>query len=233
MGALGASCVTALALALLGGCAHAPAPEHATGIARYGRPRGMPIGTGIGSGMAQLDDSDGTPPPELTGSTAPPIPKYDLAAPAPPPCAGCVELSLVLNDINQRDEFAFDARGASVTRVIWTLLVNLNSDQLAVQPFVDDHKGKYTEIDANAFPLGKPVELVHEFQGTAQRIGLIVASSGAWTGDQRVSVFVDAVRAEGPRGFERSFDSGAEGFTPRTQAHQPRVDFHAAPPAAN
>lgn len=180
----------------------------------------------IGAGQGQLNDSDSTPPPEVTGSTALPIPKYDVAGPPPPPCAGCVELSLVLNDINQRDEFAFDVRGAALTRVIWTLLVNLNSDQLAVQSFVDDRKGEYTEIDANAFPLGKPVELVQQFQGTAHRVGLIVASSGAWTGAGRVSVFVDAVRAEGPRGFEKTFDSGAEGFTARTRAHEPRVEFH-------
>lgn len=211
---------------MLGACAHAPASESTTGIAHYGRPRGMPIGTGHG----QLDDSDGTPPPEVTGNAALPIPKYALAPPPPPPCSGCVELSVYLNDINQRDEFAFDAGGAAVTRVVWTLLVNLNSDQLAVQPFVNERKGKYTEIDANAFPLGKPVELVQEFEGTARRIGLIVASSGAWTGDQRVSVFVDAVRAEGPRGFQKTFDSSSEGFTARTQAREPRVEFHEASP---
>lgn len=186
----------------------------------------MPIGTGAG----QLEDPDGTPPPEVTGNAALPIPKYDVAGPPPPPCGGCVELSLVLNDINQRDEFAFDARGAVVTRVIWTLLVNLNSDQLAVQPFVNERKGKYTEIDANAFPLGKPVQLVQEFQGAAQRIGLIVASSGAWTGAQRVSVFVDAVRVEGPRGFELTFDGSAEGIRPRTRAREPRVEFHPGSP---
>ena len=185
----------------------------------------MPIGTGAGP----LHDDDGTPPPEVAGSQPPLIPKYEGAGPAPPPCGGCVELSVVLNDINQRDEFAFDVRDASVTRVIWTLLVNLNSDQLAVQSFVDDRKGKYTEIDANAFPLGKPVELVQEFRGSAHRVGLIVASSGAWTGAQRVSVFVDAVRGHGPRGFEKTFDSDAGGFRPRTHAHEPRVDFHAAP----
>ena len=225
----------ALCAALLPSCAQhaAPGSEGATGIARYGRPGGMPIGTGIGGSTAQLEDADGTPPPEVTGNTALPIPKYDVAGPPPPPCSGCVELSVVLNDINQRDEFALDARGASVTRVTWTLLVNLNSDQLAVQPFVNDRKGKYTEIDANAFPLGKPVELVQEFQGTAQRVGLIVASSGAWTGAQRVSVFVDAVRAEGPGGFRKTFDSSAEGFTPRTQTREPRVDFHATSTAAN
>ena len=180
-----------------------------------------------------IDSSLPPPPPEVTGNTALPIPKYDVAGPPPPPCGGCVELSVVLNDINQRDEFALDARGASVTRVTWTLLVNLNSDQLAVQPFVNDRKGKYTEIDANAFPLGKPVELVQEFQGTAQRVGLIDASSDAWTGAQRVSVFVDAVRAEGPGGFRKTFDSSAEGFTPRTQTREPRVDFHATSTAAN
>ncbi len=215
-------------LALLGACAHAATPDGAVGVARYGRPRGMPIGTG-----GPVEDADATPPPEVTGSTALPIPKYHVAGPPPPPCSGCVELSVLLNDINQRDEFAFDARGAAVTRVIWTLLVNLNSDQLAVQPFVNERKGKYTEIDANAFPLGKPVELVQEFRGTAQRIGLIVASSGAWTGDQRVSVFVDGVRVEGPSAFELTFDNGPDGFTARTRAREPRVEFHPGPAPAN
>ena len=94
--------------ALLGGCVHTVGPSaNATGVAHYGRPRGMPIGTGPSHG--ELDDPDGTPPLEVTGSTGLAVPKFGVAEPPPPPCSGCVELSLYLNDINQHDEFAFDS----------------------------------------------------------------------------------------------------------------------------
>jgi len=45
-----------------------------------------------------------------------------------------VELNVYVNDINQRDQFGFALDGLRVSRVVWTLLVNFNSDQLAVQP---------------------------------------------------------------------------------------------------
>jgi hypothetical protein len=196
----------------------------------------MPIGT-----RGTLDEgAAAVPPPEVTDNTDLTIPAFGatpgVPAPAAPPCSGCVELSVAVNDINQRDEFVLDAGGVRVTRVVWTILVSFNSDQLAVQPLVDDQRGKYTSLHVNTFPLGKPVEVTQDFKGKAHSIGLIVGSSGAWTGNQTMSVFVDSLRVEGPLGFTRSFDASDEGLAPRTHAHEPRVVAHpeltpAAPPA--
>ena len=149
------------------------------------------------------------------------------SVPARVPCAGCVELQVDVSDINQRDEFAFDAGGARITRVVWTLLVSFNSDQLAVQPFVDKERGKYTALHVNTFPLGAPVQVEQVYTGLAKQIGLVVGSSGAWTGNQTMSVFVDAVSVEGPGGFQKSFAADAEGIEPRTHEHRPHVVAHA------
>jgi hypothetical protein len=206
-----------------------------TGVGQLERPAGMPIGTrgNLDEGAAAL------PPPEVTDNTDLTIPAFQAASGVPQgatvPCSGCVELNVDVDDINQRDEFVFDAGGVRVTRVVWTILVNFNSDQLAVQPLVDDKRGKYTSLHVNSFPLGKPVEVEQEFKGKAHSIGLIVGSSGAWTGNQTMRVFVDSVRVEGPAGFTRSFDSTDEGLAPRTQAHRPKLVLHpvltpAAPP---
>jgi hypothetical protein len=172
-------------------------------------------------------DPDATPPPEITG-LEPAIPKVQLAAQPPPPapCTGCVELSVYLNDINQHDDFAFDAGDAAVTRVVWTLATSYNSDQLVVQPFVDSRRGAPTEVDANTFPLGKPVELAQEIAGKARWVGLILGSLDSWSVDQRVSLFVLGVHAEGPQGFVKTFDDGAEGLEPRTRHRQPLVEVH-------
>lgn len=195
----------------------------------------MPIGT-----RGQLEEgAAAVPPPEVTDNTDLAIPAFQVAAgvalAATVPCSGCVELNVDVDDINQRDEFVFDAGGVKVTRVVWTILVSFNSDQLAVQPLVDDKRGKYTSLHVNSFPLGKPVEIEQEFKGKAHSIGLVVGSSGAWTGNQTMSVFVDSVRVEGPAGFSKSFDTSAEGLAPRTQAHHPKLVLHptlapAAPP---
>ena len=197
--------------------------ERPAGVAHYDRKPGMPIGTGASGG-------------ELDAPTAPadngelPIPRYEAVAPEPaaPPCAGCVELSVYVNDINQRDEFTFPAGDVPITRVVWTLRVTFNSDQLAVQPFVDDVYGKYTSLHVNTFPLGAPVELQQQVTRRAKVIGLVLGSSGAWTGNQTIGVFVDDVRVEGPAPFEKSFDAGPEGLAPRTDRRQPKLTFHPA-----
>jgi hypothetical protein len=182
----------------------------------------MPIGTGASGGEL-------VEPPPASDNSDLAIPEYapPVAAPAPPvPCTGCVELAAYVNDINQRDEFAFGAAGSPVTRVVWTIRVNFNSDQLAVQPFVDDVYGKYTNLHVNTFPLATPVEVVQDVERNAQAIGLVIGSSGAWTGDQVMSVFVDSVRVEGARPFEKAFATGPEGLEPRTARRQPRLVWH-------
>lgn len=201
------------------------------GVGRYQRPPGMPIGTGASGG--ELDDEaasdEAASPADLTDNSDLDIPKFTAPAAAtvaPVPCAGCVELNVDVNDINQRDEFAVAIGGAAVSRVVWTILVNFNSDQLAVQPFIDDERGKYTNLHVNTFPLATPVTVEQEFRGTARTIGLIVGSSGAWTGDQTMSVFVDSVKVEGSVPLEKSFSSGTEGLAPRTHAHHPKVVLH-------
>ncbi|HVZ30869.1 MAG TPA: hypothetical protein VG963_00500 [Polyangiaceae bacterium] len=205
-------------------------PEKTTGVGHFQRPPGMPIGTGASGGDLVAEDEREAPPAEVTEEDARKlaIPKFEAAAaePLPVPCSGCVELNLDVSDINQRDEFAFDMGGVALTRVVWTLLVTFNSDQLAVQPFIDAKRGKYTALHVNNFPLGVPVELEQEFSGKAYRVGLVVGSSGAWTGNQRMSVFVDAVRGEGPGAFSKSFDTGDEGLVPRTNVRHPGVVFH-------
>ena len=63
----------------------------------------------------------------------------------------------------------------------------------------------------------------------AQTIGLVVGSSGAWTGNQVMSVFVESVRIEGPRGsaaLDKSFDASPEGLEVRTHEHAGGIVHH-------
>jgi hypothetical protein len=211
--------LVALACAADAGSARNSEPPQ---VRNFGRPAGMPIGAG---GAAPSDEL----PPQLTGSDVS-IPAVEAAsAQAQVPCAGCVELNVYVNDINQRDQFSFAVDGLRVSRVVWTLLISLNSDQLAVQPFIDEQRGKYTNLHVNTFPLGRPVELEQVFKGKARSIGLVVGSSGAWTGNQVMSVFVDSVRVEGPDGavsLSKSFDTSADGLEPRTHEHEGKLVFH-------
>jgi hypothetical protein len=193
----------------------------------------MPIGTGgLGVAQASQDEASEAMPSEARPSAELNVPHFDPALPsaAAAPCSGCVELQVDVSDINQRDEFAIALGGVHLTRVVWTLLVNFNSDQLAVQPFVDDVYGKYTALHVNDFPLATAVEVAQDFAGKAQRVGLKVGSSGAWTGNQTMSVFVNGLRIEGPGAVSRTFDVGPEGFAPRTASRNPRLVFHPLQP---
>jgi len=144
-----------------------------------------------------------------------------------PPCNGCVELNVDVNDINQRDNFVFSGGGASVTRVVWTIIVPFNSDQLFVQPFVDNNYGTFTDLDANAFAVDTPVQLVHQYSGVASTVGLAVGSSGAWTGNMTMSVFVDSVTLEGADpSASRTFDTDAQGLVVGSTAHNPKIVYH-------
>lgn len=201
------------------------------GVANYNRPPGMPIGRGAPSG-------EGVPvvngPVGAGGSQASPTDVDDLEIPdfgapedKPPPCSGCLELNTDVNDINQRDEFVFSAGNVAVTRVVWTIIVPFNSDQLFVHPFVDGIYGTYTDLDANAFPVDTPVELVQVYAGNANQVGLGIGSAGAWTGDMTMSLFVDSVRLEGANAaVSRTFDAGVDGFAARSNTRNPRVVFH-------
>lgn len=209
----------------------AAAPAAGVGVRGYDRPPGMPIGRGAAG------DDEG-PAPAATGGSGADLPADEPdplviptfeAPPAeqPPPCSGCVELNMRVDDINQRDEFVFSAGGVAVTRVVWTLIIPFNSDQLFVQPFVDSAYGTYTDLDANAFAIDTPVELVHQYSGTANNVGIAIGSAGAWTGDMTMSVFVDSVRLEGAAATaSRAFDTDAQGLATRSSAHEPRVVHH-------
>jgi hypothetical protein len=213
--------------------ARSPA-EPATTVGNLHRPRGMPIGTGASGGELHdpeaRGEEDAASTADLTNNADLTIPKFEPPAPgtasASVPCSGCVELNVDVNDINQRDEFVFAAGGTPVTRVVWTIRVNFNSDQLAVQPFIDTQYGKYTNLHVNTFALGAPVAVEQEFSGRARTIGLAVGSSGAWTGNQTMSVFVDSVSVEGSPGRTLSFESDTEGLAPRTSAHNPKLVLH-------
>jgi hypothetical protein len=199
-------------------------------IEGFGRAPGMAIGTGVPDDTGGDDDGPGTAAPG-----AAPAESDDIAIPvfaeAPMaaliPCTGCVELSAILDDINQRSDFTFNVGGVQVTRVVWTLLLSFNSDQLFIRSIIDGNDGPYTAMSANNFgSLNTPVEFVHPFSGTATNIGIAFGSQGAWTGEQRISVFVDSVTLEGPSGTSRTFDADAGGFAPRGTDRQPLVQFH-------
>jgi hypothetical protein len=215
--------------------ANSGSARETTGVGRFHRPPGMAIGTGATGG--QLADPEAVVALDEPASDADLTSDVDLALPRATtpavdpvasivPCVGCLELSVNVSDINQRDEFAFAAGGVAVTRVVWTVRVNFNSDQLAVQPFIDGKYGKYTNLHVNTFPLGAPVEVEQELRAKAQNIGLSVGSSGAWTGNQTMSVFIDSVSVEGPHGFTKTFDTGPDGLAPRTHAYNSKAVFH-------
>lgn len=202
-----------------------PPVDPAPGVSNYDRPLGMPIGRGA------ADPEAGGLAPAAPDDEAAGLEGFELPALEPsekaPPCSGCVELSLLVNDINQRAVFAFDAGGVEVTRVVWTIIVPFNSDQLFVQPYVDNSYGTYTDLDANAFAPDTPVELVHEYSGTASAVGMAVGSSGAWTGNMTLSVFIDAVLLEGADpSASRTFDTDAQGFRAGFNAQNPQIVYH-------
>jgi hypothetical protein len=201
------------------------------GVANSNRPLGMPIGQG----------ASGNAPPPVPAPDTPPVatPEEDAAADEeleipvfvpmqePPPCTACVEFRVDVDDINQRDNFVFGASATNVTRVVWTLIVPFNSDQLFVQPFVDSAYGTFTDLDANAFAVDTPVQLVHEYSGNAGTVGLAVGSSGAWTGDMTMSVFVDSVTLEGAdAAASRTFDADVGGFVVGSNTHNPQIVYH-------
>lgn len=201
------------------------------GVDNYDRPPGMPIGRGTPSN----GEAPSVSVPLATGGTGPSptdvddleIPDFEAPEEDAPPCSGCVELNTDVNDINQRDDFVFSAGNVAVTRVVWTIIVPFNSDQLFVQPFVDGSYGTYTDLDANAFPVDTPIELVHAYTGNANLVGLAIGSAGAWTGDMTMSLFVDSVRLEGAgAAASRTFDAGVDGLATRSNMRSPRVVFH-------
>jgi hypothetical protein len=212
------------------GTAAAGAEAVSAGVANYGRPLGMPIGQGASGNEgppAATPEDPAAMAEEGAGSNG------DIEIPvftpmdAAPPCTGCVELNVDVNDINQRDNFVFAPGGVNVTRVVWTIIVPFNSDQLFVQPFVDSAYGAFTDLDANAFTINTPFQLVHEYSGTASTVGLAVGSSGAWTGNMTMSVFVDSVTLEGAdASASRTFDADVGGLVVGSNTHNPKIVYH-------
>jgi hypothetical protein len=214
-----------------------PSAGAGNGVLGFNRPPGMPIGRGVSSGEGNETNEPGAEGSSAVagsggevipgGSDEVEIPVFDVPSEDPPPCSGCVELNADVNDINQRDSFVFSAGGVSVTRVVWTIIIPFNSDQLFVQPFVDSNYGTYTDLDANAFPIDTPVQLVHAYTGNASTVGLAIGSAGAWTGNMTMSVFVDAVTLEGADpAASLSFDGGVEGLGVGSNSRNPGVVFH-------
>ena len=202
-------------------------------VANYDRALGMLIGQGAGGPGS---DEEGELPSEIApsaGGSGDPtdngdieIPVFDGPDETPPPCSGCVELNMDVNDINQRDDFVFNASATGITRVVWTIIIPFNSDQLFVQPFVDGNYGTYTDLDANAFEIGTPIPFVHNYAGNGTNVGLAIGSAGAWTGDMRMAIYVDSVTLEGAATGSRTFDASAEGFAPRSATRNPGLVHH-------
>lgn len=194
----------------------------------YGRPPGMSIGTGTSDPPDEEDEETTTPAPQAP-AMAPDeleIPMFETPITPVVPCAGCVELSAIVDDINQRSQFTFNAGGVQVTRVVWTILLPFNSDQLFIRSIVNGSDGPYTFMSANVFSqLNTPLEFEHTFTGTANTLGIALGSAGAWTGDQRVSVFVDSVTLEGAN-VTYTFDGNAQGFAAQGTERQPMVQLH-------
>lgn len=200
----------------------------AVAIDGYGRPPGMAIGTGTIDAPDEEDDELTTPAPQAPGVAPDELEIPIFEAPVTPlvPCSGCVELSAIVDDINQRSQFTFSAGSAQVTRVVWTILLPFNSDQLFIRSIVNGSDGPYTFMSANVFSqLNTPVEFVHDFTGAANTLGIALGSAGAWTGDQRVSVFVDSVRLEGAD-VTYTFDGNTQGFAAQGTERQPLVQLH-------
>lgn len=195
----------------------------------FGRAPGMAIGQGAGD--EEPDDQETNTPLPLDPSTPDPddveIPVFEMPpVQAVAPCSGCVELSAVIDDINQRNDFSFNAGGVAITGVTWTIVLPFNSDQLFIRSFVNGTDGTYTPIPANSFAINTPVQFVQQINTTATTVGFALGSAGAWTGDQRISVFIDAVTLTGAPAAGKTFDTDAGGITPRNPERSPSVVFH-------
>jgi len=204
-----------------------PPADPAPGVSNYERPLGMPIGQAAPEpGAAPSAENPGTPDDGVEAGEDIEIPVF-TPEDEPPPCSGCVELNVDVSDINQRNSFVFSGGGATVTRVVWTIIVPFNSDQLFVQPFVDNNYGTFTDLDANAFALDTPVQLVHQYAGPASTVGLAIGSSGAWTGNMTMSVFLDSVTLEGADpSVSRTFDSDAQGLLVASGLYNAKIVYH-------
>ena len=195
----------------------------------FGRAPGMAIGQGAGD--EEADDQETSMPLPIDPATPDPddveIPVFEPPTPeVVVPCTGCVELSAVIDDINQRSDFTFNVGSVAITGVTWTILLPFNSDQLFIRSFVNGTDGTYTPIPANSFTINTPVQFVQQINTTATSVGFAIGSAGAWTGDQRISVFIDAVTLTGAPNAGKTFDTDAGGITPRSTERSPSVVFH-------
>ena len=84
----------------------------------FGRAPGMAIGQGAGEDEA--DDQETSMPLPIDPATPDPddveIPVFEPPTPeVVVPCTGCVELSAVIDDINQRSDFTFNVGSVAIT----------------------------------------------------------------------------------------------------------------------
>lgn len=190
---------------------------------------GFAIGQGEGDRYADLADI----PVEEVAALDFEVPEADTDpdAPLPPPCSTCAELNMHVDDINQRANFALTVGGGnpiSTTRVIWTLIIPFNSDQLFVQPYAGSASGAYTNLHINNFEPNTPIEFRQTLSQPTPigRLAMSIGSSGAWTGDMTMQVFVDSVTLETEDGTTRVLDADLEGFTALGSSFEPEVQFH-------
>jgi hypothetical protein len=210
-----------------GGGTSDPYPE----VAGLDRGPGMPIGQGAAGpgderGLEALPANPTTNPTQEVD-----IPTFDesIEGELSVPCGGCVELNVVVNDINQRNDFEFTIEEAAITRIVWTLVTPFNSDQLFIRSLINGVTGPYRQLHVNDFPIDIPFEAEQIYFGApATRIGMSMGSSGAWTGNQPMRLFVDEVTMELEDGSTRTytFDEGLEGMAARTEERQAHVVHH-------
>lgn len=136
-----------------------------------------------------------------------------------------------VDDINQRANFAMlldAADRVTATRVVWTVIVPFNSDQLFLQPNAGGRSGAYTNLHINNFEPGTAVEFIQELVPPVEVSQLImsIGSSGAWTGDMTMQLFIDSVEIVTEDGANRVVDAGLEGFATSSRNFEPEVQFH-------
>lgn len=191
---------------------------------------GFGIGQGDGERYSDLADI----PPAEGESLDFEVPELnaDPDAPQPPPCSTCAELNMRVDDVNQRATFALTVEAAEgtalATQVVWTLIIPFNSDQLFIQPNAGGTSGNYTNLHINNFEPNTPVQFVQTLSRpvAVSRLAMSIGSSGAWTGDRTMQLFIDSVEIVSDDGASLVVDAELEGFNALGDNFEPQVQFH-------